>query len=205
MLGNDVVDLDDAECGRGAHHPRFDARVFVDAERRAIDAAPEPDRMRWILWAAKESAYKALRRRDRRAIFSPRRFRVDLDAGLCGRVHHPRGVLAVRIALRGRCVHAIAALPWWRDAAVMSGVDRVAGADPSRAVRTLARAGLARRLELPTEAISIVQVGRVPQLRILGTRRSLPISLSHHGDYVAWACGLRLAPALSAAQSGGLT
>jgi phosphopantetheinyl transferase (holo-ACP synthase) len=56
LVGNDVVDLRDPENQPEAIHPRFDDRVFTWAERARILAAGSPHRMRWVLWAAKESA-----------------------------------------------------------------------------------------------------------------------------------------------------
>ena len=35
MIGNDVVDLGDADTRPGAQHRRFDERVFAPSERRA--------------------------------------------------------------------------------------------------------------------------------------------------------------------------
>ncbi len=58
MVGNDIVDLGDAETCNGPSHPGFDARVFAPVERRALAASPAPNRLRWSLWAAKEAAYK---------------------------------------------------------------------------------------------------------------------------------------------------
>ncbi|MGH7855988.1 MAG: 4'-phosphopantetheinyl transferase family protein, partial [Candidatus Binatia bacterium] len=80
MVGNDVIDLRDPETAPGSQHPRFDARVFAPAERALLGASTDARRLRWILWAAKEAAYKVARKIDARAVFSPRRFVVDLAA-----------------------------------------------------------------------------------------------------------------------------
>src|SRR5439155_10573151 len=64
MIGNDIVDLGDSESHAEGRHPRFDGRVFDETEHALIDATPEPERVRWLLWAAKESAYKAARKED---------------------------------------------------------------------------------------------------------------------------------------------
>jgi phosphopantetheinyl transferase (holo-ACP synthase) len=71
MIGNDVVDLGDPDTQPGATHPRFDARVFTATELEAIQTSPVPNRMRWLLWAAKESAFKAFRKQDPSLVFSP--------------------------------------------------------------------------------------------------------------------------------------
>ena len=73
-VGNDVVDLRDAETRPGATHPRFDLRVFTPAERERLHEALRPVRLRWSLWAAKESAYKAARQLQPDLPFHPREF-----------------------------------------------------------------------------------------------------------------------------------
>ncbi|HEY5656643.1 MAG TPA: 4'-phosphopantetheinyl transferase superfamily protein [Myxococcota bacterium] len=191
MVGNDVVDLADAEAAVDASHPRFDARVFGARERRRLEMAGDRARMRWILWAAKESAYKAMRRCDPALIFSPRRFEVELDEALCGYVHAPGGVLEVRIELRGDCVHALAAAAPYTNGMLQRGVARVGSAAASDGVRALAVGALSRHLGIAPEALSIRRVGRVPQLCAYGAPTGHPISLAHHGRFAAWACGLR--------------
>jgi phosphopantetheinyl transferase (holo-ACP synthase) len=86
MVGNDVVDLADSDVAADARHPRFDERAFAPCERRRIGAAQAEAPLRWILWAAKESAYKVAKRRDPATVFSPARFVVELDAELRGSV-----------------------------------------------------------------------------------------------------------------------
>ena len=73
MIGNDVVDLDDPESRSAARHARFDARAFTVAEQTMLRTSADGERLRWVLWAAKESAYKAARRDDARVTFAPAR------------------------------------------------------------------------------------------------------------------------------------
>ena len=190
MVGNDVVDLADAEAAPGANHSRFDARVFGPRERCRLQAADDVGRMRWILWAAKESAYKAVRRRDPGAIFSPVRFEVALDAELRGCVRHPGGALEVRIELSGDCVHALAAAAPHEPETLLRGVAVVEGGDPGERVRALAIGALAQHFDTDPDALSIRRVGRIPQLFLGAADTACPLSLAHHGRFAAWACAL---------------
>jgi phosphopantetheinyl transferase (holo-ACP synthase) len=183
MLGNDVVDLGDAECA--SRHRRFDARVFRVAEREVLARSADPGRVRQILWAAKESAYKALRRVDPRAVFSPRRFEVELEDSLAGRVRHPSGELRVRVTLDGDCVHAVATSG--DTASLLMGAAE-AGDDPSAAVRSFAISRLSGHLGVDPCELTVERVGRLPQLRVRGRERAGVLSLSHHGRFVAFAC-----------------
>jgi phosphopantetheinyl transferase (holo-ACP synthase) len=193
MVGNDVVDLTDAETREGARHPRFDARVFAPGERRKLAAAGPETPLRWALWAAKEAAYKVARRRDPACTFSPALFVVELDARLAGRVRHGGAVYPVRVTLNRDWVHAVATAPRRALAGIAAGVhplgDAAAGATPGLAARRFAIAELAPQLGDDPASLSIHSRERIPRLR----RRSGPaadLSLSHHGRFVAYACAL---------------
>ncbi len=194
MVGNDVVDLADLEVCNGPAHPRFDARVFAPAERRALEAGGAPNRLRWTLWAAKEAAYKLAVKRDPNVIFAASRFVVKLDRALHGEVEHPGGRVAVTLATRGDAVHAVA-----RDAAapeIVTGLASWAGAtDASDAVRRLAVRDVAARLGVRESDLRIGRRGRIPTLSLRGSDRPLDLSLSHHGRYVAFACEIGSATA----------
>ena len=107
-IGDDVVDLGDAETGEGAQHPHFDARVFAPCELEQMAAAKDPRHRRWVLWAAKEAAYKAARQMDPRVVFAPRRFVVTLQAGSRAWVRHDRVGFVVDLEGGPELVHAVA-------------------------------------------------------------------------------------------------
>src|SRR5437899_1651529 len=108
MIGNDVVDLHDPETLAEQRHPRFDERVFSDVERELIAISRAPDRLRWVLWGAKESAFKLARKLDASTVFSPRRFVVTLADARRGVVHHRDRIFRVRIDASATRVHVIA-------------------------------------------------------------------------------------------------
>jgi hypothetical protein len=189
-LGNDVVDLDDAEARLDGLHPRWTDRVFTAAERAAIAASDEPRRLHWALWAAKESAYKALVRRDAGAAFSPRAFAVELASlpaqGVArGRVVH-RGCDAFSLEVEADegFVHALAR-PEGSAGGVLSRVALAEG-PAGAAVRELAAGAIGSSLELVSGLLRIE--GRPPAAVWPAGR--LDVSLSHHGRFVAFACSL---------------
>jgi hypothetical protein len=185
MLGNDVVDL--AEDDGPGRHPRHDTRVFDEAELRLLAREAAPERLRQLLWAAKESAFKALRRLDPAAFFSPRRYAVELDGALRGRVRTPFGLVFVRGQVDGDCVHMVATDRANPGASLLQGVARSSDADASRAARALAIEGLSARLARAPGELRVERVNRMPVLRLRGCSIPAVLSLSHHGRFVAWA------------------
>ncbi len=192
MIGNDVVDLAHRGVQPGAQHPRFDARVFSEAERKLIAASAAPERLRWILWAAKEAAYKVAKKLDGSVVWAPSRFEVALDEGLRGSVLHFGRSFALRVQETAELVHALASeegADVHRQHAGVGGLPSE-GADASRAVRAFACNELAARLGVRPEALSVEQRGRIPLLYLDGAPARADLSLSHHGRFVAYACEL---------------
>lgn len=215
-IGDDVVDLGDPETRVGAQHPRFDARVFAPSELEQITAGPDPVRRRWLLWAAKEAAFKVARQTNPRVVFSPRRFAVALGDGGEARVRHDASSFVVRLDARRDLVHAVArpeaASPWnvagrsEEDAPgerillagvasleaahpACEGTVRTPDADaPSREARRLVTDAVARRLGVAASRLRVVRRGRVPRLLHGGRLLDAAVSLSHHGRFVGFAC-----------------
>lgn len=194
MVGNDVVDLGDLEALSGSSHPRFDARVFAPSEREALRRSGAPERLRWLLWAAKEAAYKLVKKREPHVIFAPSRFVVSLDATLRGTVAYEEHCIPVFFCADGQAVHAIATETGTDAGRIVSAfVPAREPRDASREARDLAASTLAERLGVPLRAIRIGRNGRIPTVEVHG--RDLDLSLSHHGRFVAFACDLGAAEA----------
>jgi phosphopantetheinyl transferase len=200
VIGNDVVDLEDPETRAGATHPRFDARVFAGPELAWLRRSGAPERLRWMLWAAKEAAWKVARKLDPRAAFAPLRFAVQLDGSLRGRVEHAGRSLWLAVSADASSVHAIASDAELDPGRLLLGQQRLgaaaaaSSAEPGLAVRRLAVHELALRLGAAPGELEIGQRGRIPELRRRGEPTDIDLSLSHHGGLVAFACELGPGP-----------
>lgn len=186
MLGNDVVDLADPETRPAVRHPRFDARVFTPEERAALAGAEDPERMRWSLWAAKEAAYKCLKKLEPGTCFSPVRFAVRLAADQTGTVDFGGRRLSVALFAEGDALHAVATDAGDPGRDVLRFVSERADAeDSSSAVRALARDAAAAQLGCAPGELEFSREGRVPRLLRRGGQPGLDLSLSHHGRFLA--------------------
>jgi phosphopantetheinyl transferase (holo-ACP synthase) len=189
MVGNDVVDLGDAETCNGPAHPRFDARVFAPSEQAALAASDAANRLRWSLWAAKEAAYKLAVKQSPGLVFSPRRFVVSLRSDLPDEVSTPVGIFDVALASKGDALHAVAKARGAPTPAI--GLTNAGSeVDASKAVRRFAARCLAERLAVTPGDLHFGRRGRVPTLQLRGDSRRFDLSLSHHGRYLAFACAI---------------
>ena len=211
-LGNDVVDLDDAESDTTTLSPRWLERVYTARERRLIDDAADTSRMHWRLWAAKEAAFKWARQVRPRTIFSPPKFEVMLGDDLESTGGRPDPLdTTIRMSLGGRVE--------WDGQRVSLVIEEGAGfvhawvsernhgvPTPRREVARLPESLLqdacgpstfvrrrllqdARRClgnDSDIHDFEVVRDGRVPQLRSSRGLESASVSLSHHGRFVAF-------------------
>lgn len=194
-VGNDVVDLRDPENQPGAIHPRFDQRAFTESERLHLRDAHTAHRTRWLMWSAKEAAFKAARKLDSGVRFLPRRFAVELDGDSTAVVTHRADRFRVSFTSAEDWVHAVASAgaAGFRQAyRTPTGlVERVRGCgmprELSAKVRELARSRIARLLAIPAREIRIVARRGIPIA--LSREAPLPVdlSLSHHGRFLALA------------------
>ncbi len=196
LIGNDVVDLRDPEARIETLHPRFIARVFTAAEQRQINAASDPCRALWALWAGKEAGYKILKKLVPTTLFAHAAFRVQLrgDAGIRGRlegvVRHQGLCFQLKLHSDAAKIHAVALSAVGNDSVTEPPRCRVgtgwSALEHSAAVRRLALRDL--RAWFGDGAGDLRIVGsRPPRLVRAETALDADLSLSHHGSWVAWA------------------
>lgn len=203
LVGNDVVDLCDPETAPAARHRRFAARVCGAEELRAIETAASPNRALWAHWAAKESAFKALRKRLATLPFVPRHFAVRLQSGIDGgmlRAEVRAGSLCAAVEIQNARdhLHAVACAvpvageplpaPCWRIVSAVHVIGEPASA--SAAARAWLTRALGGDLRCPPGDLVISDPphrGAPPIVRVRGVPVSIDVSLSHHGRLVAFA------------------
>lgn len=71
MIGNDIVDLDQARRESNWQRKGYLDKIFTAEEHFLISTAKEPEIMVWLLWTMKESAYKVHSRQTKIRTFSP--------------------------------------------------------------------------------------------------------------------------------------
>jgi hypothetical protein len=216
-VGNDIVDLAAPGNPGKSGDDRFCSRVFTMEERARIDGAARPDVFLWALWAAKEAAYKAVRRGDPAVCSIPRQYRVEINEDsapgdpvpgfrfcgnesigidgcrgniLAGKVITPAGELALRIELTADWVHSLAA----ESAAVLDRfcrhVEVLDGGDSSAFVRKGLLREIACLLGCPTGDLSVVKApggAGAPGVLFRGRLLAAEVSLSHDGRFAAFA------------------
>lgn len=80
MLGNDMVDLEQAFRESDWRRKGYLDKICTEAEQQLILTATDSSAMLWLLWSMKESAYKAENRLTQERSYAPKSFSCS---GLC--------------------------------------------------------------------------------------------------------------------------
>ena len=88
MIGNDIVDLQEARLKSNWERPGFLEKVFSSTEQNLIHQSEHPSQIVWRLWTMKESAYKFYLQKKPSAIrgFYPAKIETQLHSSSMGLV-----------------------------------------------------------------------------------------------------------------------
>ncbi|MFW6080674.1 MAG: 4'-phosphopantetheinyl transferase superfamily protein [Desulfosalsimonas sp.] len=204
-MGNDIVDLHTPEAAGKSARQRFVRRVLTRAEKRFFDRSAARDIYLWAAWAAKETAYKALVKKQPDIASWPGLYEASFDCDDFRGTSRCRGLVetgadTVRVLLdiNDDYIHCIGTTS--EDLSVddlPSGVEEI---DPgsrnpqgqSAAVRCAAICSIAHFTEVSSSEIEIIRHRNErgfgpPLVYICGKAAGIDLSLSHHGRFAAFA------------------
>lgn len=208
-IGNDIVSLHHINKQRTCQR-RFNSKFITDSELKLYsrpDAAQMPfEVFVWLLWSAKESVYKFIKRHQPQLVFSPIKFtcrEIDLSGfspaasyQLCdhnGFNHVP--AIAMKVAFQNEqiSVRSVISPDYIVSFAALKesfsqmhwAVERINAADPesqSDAVRALTLKKL-KQLNVSVDAF----IGKSPAGYPFVKDPDVLLSFAHHGQYVSYA------------------
>lgn len=202
-VGNDIVDLKQPANAESSRNSRFLKKVLTVAENEFIRKVDNPAAAVWSFWAAKEAAYKAMKKADNFASFLPRRWEVCLRPAarhcFAGEVLvGANSMVHVRLFLRKEFLHCIAtdesgALDKIICAhAFLPDEKDISGGGASLFLRDFAARKASEHLRIACADVKIARDSSggelgPPRLFVGGAASSCDISLSHDGRFVAFA------------------
>lgn len=196
MIGNDIVDLDHARRESNWRRKGFLAKVFTGHEQQLIQSASEPDTMVWLLWSMKESAYKVIARETSLRFFAPQQLVCQLTKAESNRAEGSifyQKMYATRSVITTNYVASTAfstdvAQPFTHEIVTFDQTDY-----PHQSAQIRERIkqhyvalfpNVESNVSIPKDTMG------TPTLQISdlsGKTINKPISLSHHGQYGAFA------------------
>ncbi|WP_158795681.1 4'-phosphopantetheinyl transferase superfamily protein [Pedobacter sp. L105] len=177
MIGNDLVDLEQARLDSNWRREGYLAKIYTLKEQELILQSPSSDTTLWLLWTMKEACYKIVNRMTGVRQFSPLSFVCqDLltdDIQATGRVRYKKHEYITRSTVSDQLIHSIA-------------VSRITYFKNLKS-HFLAndQAYLQKFNRLSTGYRLIKTTSGLPELihSVTGNRHA--VSVSHHGKYLA--------------------
>lgn len=190
MIGNDIVDLRLSLGKNNWKRPGFLNKLFSEEERVWIFKSKDPELSVWVLWAMKESAYKAHQRRfELPRKFNPKAFRCevkgDKTTSVSGKVCIDKFSYFTKATISKEYIHCFATL---HNLVKFTQKIYFKPKDlKSEIINTIS--GLQN---LPKEKIEIKKCAQfIPFIHFENQKLFCNFSVTHHGDFSAFIMELR--------------
>lgn len=195
MIGNDIVDLRQASRESNWRRKGYVDKLFTHHEQQLIHHATNPDRMVWLLWSMKESAYKLAVRQTKDRVFAPVKLECSLTESaeetaegyvLYGEGYQTRSLITSRYI--ATVAFAINTSPAYSQ--VITPFDTTDYQNHSDLLRQKIKHHSAALLQTSEQKIHIDKDRLGVPVLTTGASTTIPISISHHGYYGAYVIGL---------------
>ncbi len=187
MVGNDIVDLNEASETSHWKHPRFLEKLFTDIEQHYIKTSPDSFTAIWKLWSMKEAAYKLYVQLNPGRFYNPKRFVCNLS-GKIKSVTYLDFKCFVKTNVTSKFVLSEARLT---DSNIISQPLRFNNksySSQSKNTQSYLLDSIAKDYNLSRSGLQIKKnKWGVPKVYYNLNPLSLTISITHHGNYGAYA------------------
>lgn len=188
MLGNDIVDLQRASIESNWRRAGYLQKIFSEKEIEDIQTSIDPDKMVWLYWSMKETAYKCINRALKFRFFAPAKFDCaleDLSEGQAhGYVQYQDFEIQTNSQVTSEYISTFSRNPNLDNHNLTVQIIPECLENPGRAIRRKILAYLSDHGSQPSSHFSIIKdILGIPSLRNVKKDMSYPISISHHGRF----------------------
>jgi len=187
VIGNDIVDLNQAKIESDWERPRFLDKIFTSEERRIILKAENPFQMVWRLWSMKESAYKIYARKHKIRSFIPQKLNCKLE-GKRGVVLIEKETFYTHSLIESNLVYTLAKTS--KNEAINKNVlEFFTGTivEQRKAIHQGIIKSIAESYNYPLEAIHLKRNSNgAPVIYVNDNESPLCCTTTHHGNYIAY-------------------
>lgn len=191
MTGNDIVDMATAAAESNWKRKGFLEKIFTPPEQQYIREASCPEEMVWRLWSMKESAYKIYTRQYGGRFFAPQKINCTVLSASAGIVDINKLVYHSITSTDGNYIYSIAKPGECSTGSFMNCCFRIPGtgfAEQQQFIykRMISQYAIASGKE-KTEIALIKDRNGIPFLYCRPDKQCIPVSITHHGNYAAFA------------------
>lgn len=185
MVGNDIVDIEEAMQASNWQRPRFLEKLFTIKEQQSIQNSENSFLMVWRLWSMKEAAYKLYTQLHPSRFYMPKSFECEFNE-LNGAVIFRDYKCYVDTKITSNYLISEARLDKHKMTSNVVRFEKKNTNTQSKILKTELLKSVAKRYQIQAETLSVEnnKFG-IPTVR-LGLNE-INISLTHHGSYGAYA------------------
>jgi len=183
MIGNDIVDLKQAAKDSNWKRPRYLDKIYTKKEQGIIFSAKNQDQMVWLLWSMKEAAYKVNVQQFGKRFFNPKKL-------VCNLISFKKGTVKIGNKSYFTCsettkdyVYTVATLD--NLSFYKSNCFKIVGLNYFAQSKFLKKEML-KALNRSDLDIKKNKIG-VPRVTLKHSKLYYSLSLTHHGNYNAYA------------------
>jgi phosphopantetheinyl transferase (holo-ACP synthase) len=177
LLGNDIVDRLLAARESNWRRKGYLNKLFSFEEQLLISNAPDQELLLWILWSMKESVYKIINRSTGIREYAPGRFNCSsllvTNLAATGEVLYQGSAFKTRSDIQRDLIHTLAVPAEHNFSAIQVHLQH----HTDNYLPDFNQANLLYSLRKKTDGI--------PEITQLSSRQKHPVSISHHGRYLA--------------------
>lgn len=187
MIGNDIVDLQEARLKSNWQRPRFLEKLFTLNEQEMILTAEQSFVMVWRLWSMKEAAYKLYTQLKPSRFYNPKQFECEINDS-SGIVRYKNFICEVKTKITSQYLLSEASLNGLVSYSECIEMKSSTWSAQSIEVRAQLLSVIARRFNLFEADLKIVasEFG-IPSVYENAQKLPLGISITHHGNFGAFA------------------
>ncbi len=190
MTGNDIVDMAVAAAESSWKRKGFLEKIFTLSEQQYIREASSPEEMVWRLWSMKESAYKIYTRQYGGRFFAPQKINCTVLSISAGIADINKLIYHTTTSTDGKYMYSIARPGEPGSDLLMNCCFRIRGicfAKQQQFIykRMISQYAIASGKE-KSEIELIKDRNDIPFLYCRQDQRSIPVSITHHGNYAAF-------------------
>lgn len=201
MIGNDIVDLAEAQLNSNWQRPRFLDKLFTSKEQEVICKSENPFMMVWRLWSMKEAAYKLFIQLQPSRFYSPKQFECDIE-GSNGKVNYKTFECYTKTKITRQYVLSEARLSIAEIASKTEEIRSNSSKSQSVAVKALLLSVISKEFNIVKEDLNLVKSEfGIPSVYHLSKKLDLGVSITHHGCYGAYAYSNSVSTALDLTDS----
>lgn len=190
MIGNDIIDLRLSLGKNNWKRKGFLNKLFSNEEQEFILLSKDPESTIWLLWAMKESAYKAHQRRfELPRKFNPKAFKCaiteDKISVVTGKVSINDDSYFLKASIRKEFIYCYATLD-----SLTKFIQKIYFKPKDLKLKLIN--AVSKQHDLPTDKLFIQKSSQfIPFLHFGNQKLFCNFSMTHHGDFSAFIMELR--------------